>query len=1067
MIPRLLRGESDADLVRKALRNHPDAFEGLILRYQRKACAIALGIGVRPDSVQDVLQEAFLQGFRDLPDLRKPDSFRPWFLTIVRNVARRHLGPTGPPSLTSSLETRAGGYADGFERTDFAAYLWKKVQGLPEGVREAILLYYYEGESVKSVASTLGVTRDAVINRLRRGRDLLREKLWREMEECIRDMLPSTREWKRGARRLALIVLAGVPTVASGASPGEAAAADLAGVAPSTGILGGGLLMGVKKAILGIIVAALLAIVGLSALRFEEGASRGVDAGPDSSAAPLKAAMLTGDSPPGKSGAGSDVAVESKRAPRLPESPGPVDFSLVDRDLDLFGIVVDEGDRPIAGATLEARWNPEGDVYAGPDHVRPPPVIGPSTRSATDGTFVLRLAADQVVDLHAVAPGFARVVSPMVNAGEMVKIVLPPSSAIRLEIKDRDGEAVADATARLYLLCRGSMSGRRGDEREGRTDEEGRHLFDQLEAGEGYLDVRHEVHGFGYQRFRLAPGERMDVRIRLMGGRRVTGQVRDLETGAPIPGASVGPGYGFGPAVKTDVEGRYEFGAVGKDSFSELRARAEGYVPRQLSVPAEGELDFELHRGHVVSGRLLDDRGLPVSDARVYLSGTRSIQGALQSDGDATRTDPGGEFILSGLHPSVFHVLEIRKDGHPRLVLPVDHSKAVQGRIDLGDLILGPPVRIEGRALDSRGSPLARETVYAKRIPSGEELAPTPADHRVQGLVVIQRWTDDLGRFRFPDLCPGEYVLTLFPHGGERTTLPVTLRPGEDLLDVVLQANEGRSITVRVEREGGEPVSGAFVTVQGEGLRSRYPTQTDAAGRAVLTGLPDREVGIGVKMQGPTRLILPPALRVMPRGQEVVIRLQEGVLVKGVVVDEENRPVPGLTLRAAYTGNPRDSVIARTNHAGEFSLRCRCGETLDLRAYGSNLDEIEGARVGEEPAFFQGELRGVPSPAEGLEVRVRRLPMDRTVNLLVTNIDGEGVPGAFVEVSGPGLGPPGSPHRTDETGSLALRGLPPSQVRIRVFDAAGRGREDGDEPDAVRRVVPEGQDIVIVLGEGE
>ena len=67
-----------------------------------------------------------------------------------------------------------------------------------------LYLYYYEGESVKSVARALGVSRTGVKNRLRRGRDLLREKLWREFGDCLRDMLPSTRDWQRGARRLTL-----------------------------------------------------------------------------------------------------------------------------------------------------------------------------------------------------------------------------------------------------------------------------------------------------------------------------------------------------------------------------------------------------------------------------------------------------------------------------------------------------------------------------------------------------------------------------------------------------------------------------------------------------------------------------------------------------------------------------------------------------------------------------------------------------------------------------------------------------------------------------------------------
>ena len=747
--------------------------------------------------------------------------------------------------------------------------------------------------------------------------------------------------------------------------------------------------------------------------------------------------------------------------PRLPD---PIDLSRADRDRDLFGIVVDEVDRPIAGATLEVRWNPEWDIYAGPDHVRPPPVIGPTTRSSGDGTFSLRLAPDAVVDLHTAASGFARVVSLSVNAGEKLKIVLPPPSAIRLEVVDREGEAVAAAEARLNLFGEGAMALRLGDERDGRTDEEGRHLFDQLEAGEGYVNVRHEVHGFSSERFTLPLGETIDLLIVLRGGRLLTGQVRDLETGAPLEGASVGPGHSFGPGVETDAEGRYEIGGVGETSYSQLRARADGYVTRELRVPAEGDLDFELDRGHTGSGRVLDDDGWPISGARVYMSGTTFVRGALQRDGGTTGTDSSGEFTLAGLHPSVRHIIDIGKKGYPRLTLPLDHSKAEEGRIDLGDLILAAPRRIEGRALDSDGAPLRREHVYASRIPSSEELAPAPNDHRVQGLPVIGRWTDDLGRFRLPDLVPGDYVLTLNSNAGGETSLSVTLHPGADLLGVVLQMEGGSSITVRVERVGGEPISGAFITVRGKGFPSRYPSRTDAAGRAVLTGLPEKELNLQVGFQNRTSLILPPRRRVVPRGQEVVFRLEEGVLVKGIVVDEDDEPVSGLIVRVAYAGDSEESLTAFTDLVGGFSLRCRSGESLDLRVSGSNRDVLMGGSSEEDPAFYSGELNGVPVPTGDLEIRVRKLPMDRTVKLRVTNADGEDLAGAFVEVWGSGLNAPESPYRTDEMGRLTLEGLPPSRVRIRIFDPSGKGPGFGDEPDAEKRVVPDGQEVVVVLG---
>lgn len=71
--------------------------------------------------------------------------------------------------------------------------LWSKVHELPEPIHETVNVYYHEGESVREVARALGVSRPTVKSRLHRGRNLLRDELWREPGQSLRDMLPSTR----------------------------------------------------------------------------------------------------------------------------------------------------------------------------------------------------------------------------------------------------------------------------------------------------------------------------------------------------------------------------------------------------------------------------------------------------------------------------------------------------------------------------------------------------------------------------------------------------------------------------------------------------------------------------------------------------------------------------------------------------------------------------------------------------------------------------------------------------------------------------------------------------------
>ena len=217
--------KSDAALVQATLRNEPGALDTLIYRYEQRALAITLALGVDRQRAGDVVQEAFFRGIRGLKDLRDPDLFGHWFLSIVRNTARTSLGKGRDQQWTPELERPGRAESDPLERDELALILRGKVRELPEGVREAVYLYYYEGESVKAVADILQVTRPAVKNRLQKGRDLLREKLWREMGETIREMIPSSRKRRLAARQLALAVAALLPS----AWPAEGGAASHVG----------------------------------------------------------------------------------------------------------------------------------------------------------------------------------------------------------------------------------------------------------------------------------------------------------------------------------------------------------------------------------------------------------------------------------------------------------------------------------------------------------------------------------------------------------------------------------------------------------------------------------------------------------------------------------------------------------------------------------------------------------------------------------------------------------------------------------------------------------------------
>src|SRR5512142_1232290 len=76
----------DLSLVEKARAGEPDAFRALVVRYQRKVYAVALGIVKDPDLAWDVAQEAFVRVHRGLAGFKGEAAFSTWLFRIATHL---------------------------------------------------------------------------------------------------------------------------------------------------------------------------------------------------------------------------------------------------------------------------------------------------------------------------------------------------------------------------------------------------------------------------------------------------------------------------------------------------------------------------------------------------------------------------------------------------------------------------------------------------------------------------------------------------------------------------------------------------------------------------------------------------------------------------------------------------------------------------------------------------------------------------------------------------------------------------------------------------------------------
>ena len=164
---------AEHDRVERARRSEPAAIGELYQRYWRAARAAAYGVTGDFSLAEDAASEAFCAALDSLAGLRDARRFGPWLRTIVIRTARR-LKNAAAAQNTAGLRKEAGSHVHTpntrLEQQELATLVQEAVRSLPEILREAISLFYFEGYSVEEAARFLDVPTGTVKRRLYDGR---------------------------------------------------------------------------------------------------------------------------------------------------------------------------------------------------------------------------------------------------------------------------------------------------------------------------------------------------------------------------------------------------------------------------------------------------------------------------------------------------------------------------------------------------------------------------------------------------------------------------------------------------------------------------------------------------------------------------------------------------------------------------------------------------------------------------------------------------------------------------------------------------------------------------------
>lgn len=138
-------------LVRKSKKGNNLAFSTLIKTYEKDLYKVAIAMTKNEEDALDCIQEAILQSYISIKDLRQEEYFKTWLIKILINKCNALLKKN------------------------------KKIMNLDmeitEDLKIIVILYYYEDMSIKDISESLNIPQGTIKSRLSRARKKLKETL--------------------------------------------------------------------------------------------------------------------------------------------------------------------------------------------------------------------------------------------------------------------------------------------------------------------------------------------------------------------------------------------------------------------------------------------------------------------------------------------------------------------------------------------------------------------------------------------------------------------------------------------------------------------------------------------------------------------------------------------------------------------------------------------------------------------------------------------------------------------------------------------------------------------------
>lgn len=177
-------GNTDEKLISDILTGDVEAYAILVRRYQKPIFNLMMRTTSCEEDAFDLTQEAFVKAYEKLDRFKPSGRFFPWLYTIGMNLARDFLRKTKTREIKQAelyemqkdLSVESSLSKSLLEMID-AERVKEVLQDLPLEYREAVILRFHEGMSMREVALSIGISVSGAKMRIHRGLLKLRRLL--------------------------------------------------------------------------------------------------------------------------------------------------------------------------------------------------------------------------------------------------------------------------------------------------------------------------------------------------------------------------------------------------------------------------------------------------------------------------------------------------------------------------------------------------------------------------------------------------------------------------------------------------------------------------------------------------------------------------------------------------------------------------------------------------------------------------------------------------------------------------------------------------------------------------